>query len=99
MPPSTLLDAAGWLIVRRGEDPFLAEDEPLFDGTRRSDAGAPVALAPDAWGVEQDRDSVSEGPFLVHWLGLRDRSLVPGNPTWVVVARYDPSRSVRVVIP
>ena len=43
-PPSTLLDAAGWLIVRRGEDPFLAEDEPLSDGTRRSDAGAPVAL-------------------------------------------------------
>lgn len=102
--PPTLRDAGGWLIVHPvcffaaspappcDAAPFLAEDQPLADGTRRSDAGAGVALAPDIWGVDPQRDTVSPGPFLVRQLA--------GDPSsWEVVARYEPTKSVRVVIP
>ena len=100
----TLRDAGGWLIVHPAcffaaspappcdTAPFLAEDQPLPDGTRRSDDGATVALAPDIWGVDPQRDTVSPGPFLV-------RPLAANPSTWEVVARYEPTKSVRVVIP
>jgi hypothetical protein len=100
----TLRDARGWLIVRPAcivaaspappcdSPPFLADDQPLPDGTRRSDDGATVALAPDIWGVDPQRDTVSPGPFLV-------RPLAADPSTWEVVARYEPTKSVRVVIP
>ena len=100
----TLRDAGGWLIVHPAcffaaspappcdTAPFLAEDQPLPDGTRRTDDGAIVALAPDIWGVDPQRDTVSPGPFLV-------RPLAADPSTWEVVARYEPTKSVRVVIP
>ncbi|HEY3336463.1 MAG TPA: hypothetical protein VGK16_14615 [Candidatus Limnocylindrales bacterium] len=100
----TLRDAGGWLIVHPAcffaaspappcdTAPFLAEDQPLPDGTRRSDAGATVALAPDIWGVDPLRDTVSPGPFLV-------RQVADSPSSWEVVARYEPTKSVRVVIP
>jgi len=99
-----LRDAGGWLIVHPAcffaaspappcdAAPFLAEDQPLPDGTRRTDDGATVALAPDIWGVDPQRDTVSPGPFLV-------RPLAADPSTWEVVARYEPTKSVRVVIP
>ena len=110
MPGPSLYDASGWLVVNPvcvtaggpaasaaattcpDQPPFLAEDEPLDGGILRSDAGEVVVLSPSLWGVNTATDTVTEGPFLV-----AER---PGEePRWEVVARYDPSRSVRVVIP
>jgi hypothetical protein len=100
----TLRDAGGWLILRPpcfvaaspeppcDSTPFLAEDQPLPDGTQRTDAGATVVLAPDMWGVDPQRDTVAPGPFLV-------RPPAAGSSAWTVVARYEPTKSVRVVIP
>jgi hypothetical protein len=100
----TFRDAGGWLIPhppcfvaaspepRCDTKPFLAEDQPLPDGTRRTDAGATVALAPDIWGVDPLHDAVSPGAFLV-------RRLAADPTTWEIVARYEPKKSVRVVIP
>jgi hypothetical protein len=99
------VESAGWLVVdpaciRTGDatatcpprPPFLADATPLPDGTLRKDAGLEVTLSPDLWGVDRAAGPVTPGPFL----------LAPptedGGP-WQVVARYDPSRSVRVVIP
>jgi hypothetical protein len=72
--------------------PFLADDPPFADGILRSDRGAVVDLAPDLWGVDPATDTVSAGPFLVRPTGS-------GEVGWAVVARYDPERSVRVVVP
>lgn len=101
-PASTLFDARGWLVLRppciapapeatcAPVPAFLADDEPEPDGIVRSDRGEDVAIAPDPWGFTPN-DTVRGGPFLVRLTG--------GDPRWQVVARYDPSRSVRVVIP
>lgn len=102
-----LRDASGWL-VRAGpclippsafepcpRRPFLAEDEPLPNADPSTNAGEFVEVAADAWGIDPPFDPVLVGPFLV-------RRLTPAradDPGWEVVARYDPSRSVRVVIP
>ena len=101
----SLVDARGWLViepacvtsVRAGCDrpPFLADDEPLEGAILRSDLGEVVVLAPSVWGVDPATDAVSAGPFLVR----RVERAGPGAPAWEVVARYDASRSVRVVIP
>ena len=103
----TLRDAAGWLVVAGPclEPPsaflpcprrsFLADDEPKPTGGLRTEAGTFVAVADDAWGIHPPFGAVIGGPFLV-------RPLAPGSPDdpdWEIVARYDPSRSVRVVIP
>jgi hypothetical protein len=101
----SLFDASGWLVVNPAcvtpggglascpdRRPFLADDAPLADGILR---GNEVRLSPALWGVDVARDTVSPGPFIV-------RAADPGGfrgPVWEVVARYDPSRSVRVVIP
>jgi len=73
--------------------PFLAEEPPPAGDPSRPVPGETVALLPAAWGIDPASDDVLEGPFLVR---LTD----PGSgPPWEIVARYDPSRSVRVVIP
>lgn len=71
--------------------PFLARDEPLAEGTLVSDAGAVVSLAPSAPEVDP-ATVVTPGTFLVQrW---------PGGAGGVqVVARYVPSRAVRVLVP
>jgi hypothetical protein len=103
-PVQTLYDASGWLVLHPAcstpsdgtaaclrRTPFFADDEPFVDGVLRSDRGSTVLLAPDVWGVDPDALG-TEGPFLV------TRGPDGGVP-WQVVARYDPERSVRVVIP
>ncbi|HEX5828238.1 MAG TPA: hypothetical protein VFY23_11995 [Candidatus Limnocylindrales bacterium] len=100
----TLWDVRGWLVVKPAcvspgggtaacdRPPFLADDPPLADGILRSDRGDIVDLAPDLWGVDPATGTVSAGPFLVRRTGS-------GEVGWAVVARYDPERSVRVVVP
>jgi hypothetical protein len=99
-----LHDVGGWLVTDPGcggpqaggagcnRGPFLSDEQPLADGALRSHQGGDVLLSPTVWGVERGLDTVSAGPFLVRATGW------PAVP-WQVVARYDPSRSVRVVIP
>ena len=71
--------------------PFLAEDEPLADGIRVSDAGEEVVLTGPVPGVDPGV-VVTPGPFLVVPAG-------PGGGPWRIVARYEPARSVRVLVP
>jgi hypothetical protein len=101
----TLHDVGGWLEVHPAcriavadttsacvpGMPFLATDVPFANGTLRSPAGSVVAVGQAAWGIGQD-DPFVPGPFLVS-------EAAGSDATWQVVARYDPSRSVRVVIP
>lgn len=108
-PPAgpTLRDASGWL-VRAGpclippsafepcpRQPFLAEEEPLATADPSTTAGRFVEVARDAWGIDPPFDPILAGPFLVRHL----EPARPDDPAWEIVARYDPSRSVRVVIP
>jgi len=73
--------------------PFLAEEQPPAGDPSRPVPGEAVVLSPAAWGIDPASDTVLEGPFLV---GVTD----PGSDSpWEIVARYDPFRSVRVVIP
>src|SRR4051812_13322599 len=98
---SQLHDVRGWLIVGLPcvaatgggceRTPLLA-DAPPADGSPTLGGGRPVQLAPTVWGVDPAGGTMSAGPFLVRGTGW------PPVP-WQVVARYDPSRSVRVVIP
>jgi hypothetical protein len=75
--------------------PFLARDEPLPDGLLVSDAGAPVTLAPAAPEIDPDA-TVTSGTFLVQ----RERDSGGGpDDGLLVVARYEPSRAVRVQAP
>jgi hypothetical protein len=112
VPGQTLFDAAGWLVrdpacvAGDPETPeavtalppapacaSLSDDPPRPHDAPPSDRGRAVALAPDPWGVEPSLERPLEGPFLV-------RVADPGSGhAWEVVARYDPTRSVRVVIP
>ncbi len=100
-----LVDVAGWLIVNpacetpaagsgacRETPPFLAEEPPLLGTLLQSDRGEEVLLAGDPWAFDPAANTVTEGPFVVAPV-LGDRA------RWLVVARYDPARSVRVVIP
>ncbi len=103
-PAPTLFDARGWLIIHPPcivaapnatcppAEAFLADDEPMPDGIVRSDRGERVAIAPDVWGIDATSEVLRAGPFLV-------RPVADGGLRWEIVARYDPSRSVRVVIP
>jgi hypothetical protein len=65
--------------------PFLAYDDPLADGSEAVElSGAMPEIDPDAVGTE--------GTFL----------LAPADDAegrWRVVARYEPSRAVRVLVP
>ena len=104
----TLWDAGGWLVLNPvchadiaaascPTGPFLADEAPMPDGTLRSEAGSPVALSEALWGIDPARDTVTGGPFMVRATDVARQDA--GAPPWEVVARYDPSRSVRVVIP
>ena len=105
--PSALTDVAGWLML---DGPctsppsaflpcprlsMLADKQPKPTGHRRADAGPAVAVPLGAWGIDDAGSSIVEGPFLVR--PTRPRATT--TPAWEIVARYDPSRSVRVVIP
>ena len=65
------------------------------DGHRRADAGPAVAVPLGAWGIDDAGSAHRPGPV--------PRPTESGHeddaPAWQIVARYDPSRSVRVVIP
>jgi len=96
----TLFEVDGYLVtnpasscVADGPDatpcpvlpPFLAYDDPLADGSEAVElSGAMPEIDPDAVGTE--------GTFL---LAQADDE---GGP-WRVVARYEPSRAVRVLVP
>ncbi len=105
--PSALTDVAGWLML---DGPctsppsaflpcprlsMLTDERPTPTGHRRADAGPPVAVPLGAWGIDDAGSSLVEGPFLAR------PNPADGDdaPAWEIVARYDPSRSVRVVIP
>jgi hypothetical protein len=105
----SLEDASGWLVIKPAcisttpsaspscdRPPFIADDEPLEGGILRSDRGQTVVLSPSVWGVDPAVDTVSAGPFLVQHM---DRPGGPSPEAWEVIARYDPARSVRIVIP
>jgi hypothetical protein len=104
---TTLRDASGWL-VRAGpclippsafepcpRQPFLAEVPPLATADPSTTAGEFVEVALGAWGINPPFDPILAGPFLVRRL----QPVKGDGPAWEIVARYDPSRSVRVVIP
>lgn len=104
--PAVLTDVRGWLVEEpclapfSGPAPcrvgtFLADDEPLAEAAPPTGAMTAVRVADDAWGVDRAPGAVLGGPYLVQ----RVTRETVGDPTWEVVARYDPSRSVRVVIP
>ena len=105
-PGGTLFEADGHLVVnpvhecvtRAAEatpcpapSPFLADDRPLDDGILVSDAGAEVRLEGAVPEVDP-ADVVTPGTFLVA------PGVDPAEP-WLVVARYDPARAVRVLVP
>lgn len=71
--------------------PFLAYDEPLADGVLTSDAGAVVELSASMPGIDTDV-VVTAGTFL---LAPPDED----EGLWRVVARYEPARAVRVLVP
>jgi hypothetical protein len=70
---------------------FLADDEPLPDGLLTTDSGEEVRLA--AAMPEVDPEAiVVPGTFLLQ--------RVPGTEgSWLVIARYEPARAVRVLVP
>jgi hypothetical protein len=84
--------------------PFLAADEPLAGGILASARGAPVDLAHPVIDVGPD-PVTAPGTFLLtppDGCDLLDPAALDGCPPgapWVVVARYEPSRSVRVQVP
>ena len=105
--PSALTDVAGWLVldgpclgpsnrslpcVRRA---VLADEAPTSADGRPVDAGPTVAVPVGAWGIDDAAPAIVPGPFLVR----PNPTTGDDEPAWQIVARYDPMRSVRVVIP
>ena len=81
--------------------PFLAADAPSQDGVPRSDRGAEVALAASVVDVDPD-DVVTPGMFLLTppaMCDLADAAEPCRDLDWTLVARYEPARSVRVLVP
>lgn len=102
----TLFEVPGWLVVNPVQTcfrpgvaatpcppppPYLAQDEPLPDGMLVSDAGSVVMVAPSAPGIDPAA-TVTQGTYLV-----QHRQAVEGGV--LVVARYEPPRAVRVLVP
>ena len=54
-----------------------------------------VVVPHGAWGIDDAASAVVPGPFLAR----RNPATGDDEPAWQIVARYDPLRSVRVVIP
>ena len=104
--PSALTDVAGWLVLdgpclgpEKGPLPCarratLADHEPTSSAAR-TDAGPTVAVPVGAWGIDDSAQAILPGPFLARQNPARGDD----EPAWQIVARYDPLRSVRVVIP
>ena len=105
--PSALTDVAGWLVL---DGPCLGPAEgaaalcPTGDARRPgADRRRPPARTPDrrlrsrsAPGASTTPASaVVPGPFLAR----QNPATGDDEPDWQIVARYDPLRSVRVVIP
>jgi hypothetical protein len=82
--------------------PFLAADEPLADGILRSSRGGTVGLAAPVIGMEPG-EVVTRGTFLVALPERCDpadaRETCDDDLHWLVVARYEPARSVRALVP
>jgi hypothetical protein len=105
--PSALTDVAGWLVLDGpclgpGNGPLpcarralLVDQEPTSSDARSADAGPTVSVPVGAWGIDDAASAVVPGPFLVR----NNASTADDEPAWQIVARYDPSRSVRLVIP
>ena len=105
--PSALTDVAGWLVLdgpclgpANGPLPcarraVLADQEPRSTDGRRADTGPTVAVPVGGWGIDDAASAIVPGPFLVR----QNPATGDDEPDWQIVARYDPSRSVRVVIP
>jgi len=105
--PSALTDVAGWLMLDgRCTGPptailpcprlaMLTDEQPTPTGQRREDAGPSIAVPHGAWGIDDAGSAIVPGPFLVR----PNPEAGDDGPAWQIVARYDPSRSVRVVIP
>lgn len=102
----TLFEADGYLVVNPAHpcrqtgrsatpcpapSPFLSYSEPLTNGILVSDAGARVELSAPMPGIDPDAVATA-GTFLVA------PPAGDGAP-WRVVARYEPSWAVRVVVP
>jgi hypothetical protein len=104
--PSALTDVAGWLVLDgpclgppKGPLPcarraMLADQEPTSSAAR-ADAGPTVAVPVGAWGIDDSASAIVPGPFLVR----QNPATGDREPAWQIVARYDRSRSVRLVIP
>jgi hypothetical protein len=85
--------------------PFVADDEPLEGGILRSSRGGTVDLAAPLIDVEASA-TVTKGTFLVELPaggGCNEPSQSSGcgdaAVRWRVVARYDPARAVRALVP
>jgi hypothetical protein len=104
--PSAVTDVAGWLVLDgpclgppKGPLPcarraMLADQEPTSPPAS-ADAGPTVAVPVGAWGIDDSASAIVPGPFLVR----RNPATGEDEPAWQIVARYDPLRSARVVIP
>ncbi len=86
-------------------EPFLADDPPTAEGILLSSRGSTVDLEPAVAGLDPSR-TVTAGAFLVTLPpasacrpGEVAADCTADGVRWVVVARYDPDRSVRAVIP
>jgi hypothetical protein len=84
---------------------FLADDAPNPDGSLSTPRGANVMVAASVPGVDR-HDAVTHGTFLVTLPGDApcrprhvDATCTPAAVTWEVVARYEPSQAVRVLVP
>jgi hypothetical protein len=105
--PSALTDVAGWLVLdgpclgpSSGSRPCarratLANEEPTSAEGRPIEDGPTVAVPVGAWGIDDSAQAIVPGPFLAR----QNPATGDDEPDWQIVARYDPSRSVRVVIP
>ena len=81
--------------------PFLAAEPPSGDGVPRSNRGADVGLAASVVDIDTG-DLVTQGTFLVAppaACDLAEATEACLDHDWTVVARYDPPRSVRVLVP
>jgi hypothetical protein len=102
----TLFEADGYLVVNPvhpcrlavpgatpcpAPQPFLAYDEPLADGVLVSDLGAAVQVSETMPEIDPNA-VVTAGTFL---LAPPDDDEGP----WRVVARYEPARAVRALVP
>ena len=72
----------------------LADEQPTA-GQRGEELGPSVAVPDGAWGIDDAGSTIVPGPFLVR----PNPEAGDDGPAWQIVARYDPLRSVRVVIP